>query len=404
MGMGAAPNALASLTPQQQQQLLMMMQQRQQQAAPQTGQGQVPGGGQSAGQGQQPPQMSQMPSQQSQQMAQFQTGRSTMQLPSGTVSPAVPGVPYSATPPNSKPSGGGGTTMRATGLVAAVMAVKQSQSQNKMQKARQLTSQYLALKQNGDPQVQKTADAMMQDPKVHKIFDKAINDPSSPEYQGVQMAYRDIEDQEQRQKQMQEMQSKIESQSALSQQRLSLAQQESAYAERAKTQASQMGQVTPAEQAKLDEKMKQATIQIQGRLDQTQMQTSTMLKVVDARVSAMRDVARINAGAKLGAAGMRQQAASQAIFKEYKALQDQANELDRQSKDLKAHLDKNTHWYGDADDADEVQGQLMQIETKKAVLAQQFQMLQQKDQLFQRQGVIPMGAGDGTKEHPIVIQ
>lgn len=387
---------MGGMPPQMMQQLMQAIAQQQGGQQGQGGAPQVPP--QAMTQGNQPPQM---PQQQSQQ-PQFSTGRGTMMLPGGTASPSVPGVPQSATPPR-QPS-----SMRASGIAAipgAVMAVKQKMQQDKVQKARQFASQYIALKQSDDPAVQKTADAMMSDPKVHKIFDKAITDPNSPEYQGVQMAYRDQMSQEQQKIGMQEMKSKMEQQKASTQHQQALARQADATANQRQAQADTAGQVTEADKFKAEQKMQQVTAQIQGRLQQGQQITQRMLQTTKLRIEAAHIDTRVRAGATVTAAGKRASAANNYIIQEYKALNGQLNELDKQSKDLTSHLDKTSHWYGDADDKADVQQRLAQIEAQRQVLTQQFQTLQQKDQAFTRSGITspPPMKGTGTAEDPIVI-
>lgn len=345
--------------------------------------------------GQQPPQMPAGDAP----MPQFQTGRSTMMLPGGTASPAVPGVPQSATPPKQPGN------MRASGIAAipgAVMMVKQKMQQDKIQKARQFASQYIALKQSDDPNVQKTADAMMADPKVHKIFDKAVSDPNSPEYQGVQMAYRDQMTQEQQKVAMQEMKSKMEQQKAATQHQQALARQADATANQRNAAADTMGQVTDADRFKAEQKMQQVTATIQGRLQQTNQITQRMIETTKLRIEGTHIDTRVRANATITAAGKRAAATNNYIVQEYRALNSQLTELDRQSKDLTAHLDKTTHWYSDPDDKEQVQQQLAQIEAQRGVLGQQLQMLQAKDQAFQGSGLIEKPRSQQTQQ-PMII-
>lgn len=345
--------------------------------------------------GQQPPQMPAGDAP----MPQFQTGRSTMMLPGGTASPAVPGVPQSATPPKQP-----GNT-RASGLAAipgAVMMVKQKMQQDKVQKARQFASQYIALKQSDDPNVQKTADAMMADPKVHKIFDKAVSDPNSPEYQGVQMAYRDQMSQEQQKVAMQEMKSKMEQQKAATQHQQALARQADATANQRNAAADTMGQVTEADRFKAEQKMQQLTATIQSRLQQTKDITSRMLETTKLRIEGTHIDTRVRANATITAAGKRAAATNNYIIQEYKALDAQLNDLDRTSTALSAQLAKETHWYGDDEGKSDIQQKITQIEAQRGVLTQQFQLLQSKDQAFQRSGLIEKPRSQQTQQ-PMVI-
>lgn len=389
---------MSMLSPQQQQQLLAMM------AGANGGQGggqqppQVPP--QQMTQGSQPPQM--QPSGQQPQMPQFSTGRGTMMLLGGTASPSVPGVPQSATPPR-QPS-----QMRASGVAAipgAVMAVKQKMQQDKVQKARQLASQYIALKQSDDPNVQKTADAMMSDPKVHKIFDKATTDPNSPEYQGVQMAYRDQMSQEEQKIAMQEMKSKMQQQQASTQHQQALARQADATANQRQAQADTAGQVTEADKFKAEQRMNQVTAQIQSRLQQTSQTTQRMMEATKLRIEGSIKVAQIRGSATVSAAGKRANATNNYIIQEYKALNSQLTDLDRTSTALSAQLAKQTHWYGDDEGKADIQQKISQIEAQRTVLTQQFQMLQQKDQAFTRSGLVPPPptVGSGTENDPIRI-
>lgn len=310
-------------------------------------------------------------------------GGNNVMMPGGTAAPGVPGVQMSATPPR---QAGNTRGHGAMAIPAAVMQAKQNKQRNKTEMARQLAGQYLAMKNSDDPKVQQAADQLLADPKNHKIFDKAVSDPGSPEYAGVQMAYRDQLSQEQQGIAMKEMQAKMEHQRAQTEEQRAKAQQEQAKAADLQKQTGQRGTVTELDQAKMDAKMEQVTAQIKAKNLQTQTATQAMLQAVNARVAGAVKVA----GIKEQGAKTRQAAKIDTyILGEYKALQGQLNELDKQSKDLNSHLDKTTHWYSDPDDKDEVQQQLAQIDAQRGVLMQQFQMLQQKDQAFQRSGLTP---------------
>jgi len=378
-GMGMPGMALGQMSPEQQQ---LLMQQLQRQQGGQGG-GPMPGGG--------GPQ------------AMPQLGGNNVRLPSGTAIPGVPGVPLSATPPGNKPR------LSGTGLLGTVVAVKQQMHQQKIQKMRQLTSQYIALQSSDDPKLKQTAQALISDPKNHKLFDKAVSDPNSAEYQGVQQAYRDSQAEEVQKAQFEQLRANLEQREQMANRQQAMAQQAMAMAGYKEKQTEQMGQVTPAEQAKLDERYKAVTAQIQGRLQQSSMQTKAMLEATQKRVDAARYAADQRRAGQEGSAKVRAGAtkANDVIVKEYKALHDQAAELDKQAKDLNDHLQKESHWYADPDDKDEVQRQLAQIEAQRAVLQSQYQMLQMKDQMFQKNGIIdtpPPGPGAGTADSPIVIK
>lgn len=393
------------IPPQMQQQLLAALQRAQAGAGGQGSQQMsVPGGGA-------PPQQSpQMPSsQQSQQMPQL--GGNNIMLPGGTASPGVPGVQMSATPPKQTGS------IAARGVAAlpgAVFAVKQSMQRSKTEKARQLAGQYLAMQNADDPKVKQAANQLLADPKNHKIFEKAVTDPGSPEYAGVQMAYRDLVTQEQQSAAMQEMRGKVQEQMAAAQQKQALAQQESANAARMQKQTEQMGTVTDKDketnrikEEQIKARGEQVTAQIQARLQQTQQQTKAMLDATKMRTRATVQSATIRGKATVNAASQRAAKADTYIQGEYKILNQQLTELDRHSKDLAAQITKDTHWYGDDDGKADVQSQLSQIEAQRGVLAAQFQMLQQKDRAFQTSGVTPppqqQTKGKGTQDDPIVI-
>jgi hypothetical protein len=309
-------------------------------------------------------------------------GGNNVMLPGGTAAPGIPGVQMSATPPK---RAGNTTGHGMMAIPAAVMQAKQNKQRSKTEQARQLAGQYLAMKNSDDPKVQQAADQLLADPKNHKVFDKAVSDPSSPEYAGVQMAYRDQLAQEQQGQAMQEMRAKVQEQQAAAQQKQALAAQEQAKAADLRKQTEQRGTVTELDQAKLDAKMEQVTAQIKAKMLQTQTSTQAMLQAVNARVAGAVKVAGIK---EQGAKTRQASKIDTYILGEYKALQGQLNELDRQTKDLTSHLDKTTHWYSDPDDKNDVQQQLAQIDAQRGVLMQQYQMLQQKDQAFQRSGLV----------------
>lgn len=349
------------------------------------------------------------PQQGNTQQPQFQSGGSTMMLPGGTASPAITGIPMSATPPGEKPR------LTGTGIMGSVLAIKNNFQDKRVQKARTLASQQIAMLQN--PEMKKSMDdAAKKDPNVAKalekqqkdwikIYDKAMTDPNSAEYQGVQMAYRDQIQQEQQDVSMREMQAKMEEQRSRVQQQQALSQQEQARAGLLQRQTQLAGTETEADKAKLDARMEQVTAQIKARMLQSQAQVKAMLEATKIRATSAVQSAAIRAGGTVKAAQARQNKADQYIINEYKALNQQLNELDKQSKDLQSHLDKTTHWYADPEDKADVQQQLSQIEAQRGVLMQQFQMLQQKDQAFQRSSITtPMQpVGTGTQDKPIVI-
>lgn len=396
---------MTGLTPQMKQQLMAYIAAQsganRQGGAPQPGQ--MPQGQP----GQQPPQATGGSGQPS------QLGGNNMTMPGGTVSPMIPGVQMSATPPKQAGS------VSARGLAAlpgAVMAVKQSMQRSKTEKARQLAGQYLAMKNSQDPKVQQAADQLLSDPKNHKIFDKATSDPSSAEYAGVQMAYRDMVGQEQQAQKMQEMQQKVQSMQAMASQRDALAQREHAQATDIQKQTEQRGTVTEKDAAankikedQIQARGEQATAQIKMHLQQTDMTTKAMLEAVNKRVAGSIKVANIH---ESGAKGRQNSRIDTYIQGEYKSLQGQLNALDKQSKDLTSHMDKESTgvkaWFVDPEDKSAVQQQLAQIEAQRGVLTQQFQMLQQKDKAFQSTGLTPQPAssmqGDGSEQKPYVIK
>jgi hypothetical protein len=384
---------MGSLPPQVLQQLMQAI-------ATQGGQG----GGQAPPQGVPPGggQPSQMPSLQTPgqqpQTPQFQTGRSTMMLPGGTASPSVPGVPQSATPP--RQSG----NMRASGVAAipgAVMMVKQKMQQDKVQKARQLASQYIALKQSDDPNVQKTADAMMMDPKVHKVFDKAVSDPNSAEYQGVQMAYRDQMTQEQQKVAMEEMRARVQQQQAMTQAEQQRAAQEQAHAGLYRRQEELEGQVTPAKRAEIDQKdraqleaSKRIQMQVDQRVKTTKMTTDAMLKATEMRVAAMKAALGAHTGDKV----------LDAVAKEYTNLNAQIKVLNDQTAKLQADLSAHpvANWFHK--DAAAKRAQIESNMAQAQMLQKQLQMVEQKRQMMMQVGALPPDVGNvGTMQEPIVV-
>lgn len=385
------------IPPQMQQQLLAHLAQAQQGA----------GGGQ---QGNMPsPGMPQVPMQMpnsgqpTPQMPRFQTSSGTMMLPGGTASPSVPGVPASATSPQNK------SRMIGQGMIGTVLAVKNQIHDSKVQKARQLASQYIALMQNDDPKMKEMANKMLQDPKVHKVFDAAVTKPGSPEYDGVQMAYRDQMSQEQQKTAMEEMQAKMQEQQGRAREQEALAQRQQATAQREMSQASnldkkteKMGQVTPEKQAAIDAKMNVVSLQLKSKMQQTQMQTQAMLQAVDKRVAGNIKVSGMRAKT---AAGVRMAKNDETVIKRYNLIREQISDLNKQSKDLYGHLDKETHWYNDPEDTADVQQRLLQIEQQRNDLGQQLQQLQVQDQQYQKTGFLSpqVKQGDGSQQNPHVL-
>jgi hypothetical protein len=366
------------------------------QAQPSQGGMSVPGGGNPPGAGMQPPSANAAP-----QMPRL-GGPNTL-LPGGTAMPNIPGVPMSAGPGYQTKSV---AARGAASLPMAAYAINQKLHNDKVQKYRGLANKWIAMQSNPDMQKQRQEQAKS-NPEIAKVLAKEdkefakmvkeAQDPSSAADQGIQLAYKD---QQMKEMQQQEFQQKLSDMRAQEEQRL-------ASAVFRRQQESQMGQVTPAMQFKEQQKFGQQAQQIAGRLQQTQLTTSRMLEATKLRLASAERQTKVKAGATLGAAALRANATNSAIVKEYQAIQQQANELDRRSKVLQDHLDKNTHLGGlwEPDDMAEVQQEMGQIEAQKQMLAGQMQMLQMKDQFYQKQGIIPIAgsSGQGTQDDPVVV-
>jgi len=373
MGMGP----MAGMNPQMLQQLMQAIAQ---QGGGQGGppQGQPPGGGQS-----QPMPQLQTSGQQPQQ-PQFQTGRSTMQLPGGTASPSIPGIPISAMPPKQP-----GST-RASGIAAipgAVFAAKQKMQNDKVQKAAAIFSAYLAKKQNDDPTIQKEADQMMTDPKTHKIFAKALDDPTSAEYQGAQLAYRHQMSQEQQKVAMQEMKAKMQQQQAATQHQQALARQADAQAAYRGSQTETIGEVTPAMRFQAQQKKDLFMQQLQMRkqfLDQSLQQSDKRLKL-------MKDIAEMKEGGLNKRTGMRatQIQAATALYHQATGVNTELRDLIAERNNLESNLDKSAVTNYITGTGDEIRGQIAQLDDKIKDLTTKAKTINESWDAMQASNLIP---------------
>lgn len=333
-------------------------------------------------------------------------GGNNVMLPGGTASAGVPGVQLSATPPKQA----GSVAARGIGsLPGAVIAVKQQMQRSKSEKARQLTGQYLAMKNSADPKIQQAADALLADPKNHKIFAKATTDPSSPEYAGVQMAYRDMVAQEQQSQAMEEMRAKIQEQQGRAQQQAAMAQQEQQRARLYGRQADIAGTATEKDQFQEQQKNLRAQMQVNARLQQSRQSIDAMLQRTKATVESLENRAKLheqNANYRAGLhergadkrAGMRQQQnqALNAMLKQYKNIQSEITNLDREQKAAQDDLIKNpiSSWVTGQDE--QFQANSAQIDAKRQGLEAQLAALDASVDAMTAGGVIPPPAAAPT--------
>lgn len=369
------------LTPQMVQQFIQAMQARQQQ--PQGGPTGVP----QTGQPQASPSMQAAPG----------GGGGAMPAAQPAQQPAtLPGIPVQS--PRQPASS---AQMQFRGVPAMVMGIKSGLHDKKVQKAQAMTLEYLAM--STDPSAKAQIDKISKaDPKMAqqfekkkaefaKMYDKAMADPNSPEAQGIQKAYQARKMEEQQQQEFQQKQ-----QTALAMER-----ERQAKANQSQAVADTTGKYTQKDQGKDDARMRQVTEVVQGKLKQSQQNTEAMLKAAKIRTDALIQSAKIHAGASVKGAKIRADA-SNTLVKEYTALSQQASDLDKQEKTLTTHLEKNTHWWGDGDDAEDIKTQIQEVETKRQVLQQQYQMLQSKDAAFQKAGIIAPNAAPTSGSGPKV--
>lgn len=382
-----------SLTPEMQQALMRMLQPGGQGMQPGMMQPPVQSGQQGGGQ----PQMPRM-------------GGNNQVMPSGTAVPMVPGVPMSATPPRPTSAiAGSGIGM----IPAAVAAIKQGMSQKKAQKARASASEWIAIQQ--DPNMKKQLEELAKsDPKLAKVlekkqqdfikmYDNAIKDPNSPEYQGIQMAYRDQLSQEQQKIEMTKMKAQADAEQAKVGAEQARGKQEEAHAALYEKQAEQEGQVTPAKQAEITQKnaaQAEATKRIQMQVDQriktTRMQIDGMLKATDKRVAAMRDALGVSKDDKTVSN----------LAKDYSNLNAQIKTLNDESskmqKDLSDHPIKYEMW--STEEGAKIRNKIEANQAQTQILQQQLKLIEQKRQIMLQMGVLPPETGNiGTTQEPITV-
>lgn len=318
-------------------------------------------------------------------------------LPTGTAVPRAGGVQPAATPP--RPQGGVSGHGAFGTIIGSVMAVKQKMSNDKREKARALAGQYIAMMNSGDPKLQQAAQQLLGDPKNHKIFDKAISDPNSPEYQGVQMAYRDVMKEDQAKQSFQEMQARIQQQQAL-------AQQEQARARDLQSLATTRGQVTESEVYKEEQKNERTKMQIDARLQQSRQSIEAMNKRAANSIASLEKRAALAQRGAKERAGMRQQQsqAANAMLKEYRNIQSEISNLDREQKDMQDNMSRSpiTSWI--TGQADEYTARSAMIESKRTQLETRLQALDASVDAMTQGGVIPREASAAKAGGPIVVK
>lgn len=356
-----------TLTPQMQQALMSMM------AGLKGGGPQAPGMAQGTNIPQAPPQPSpQMLPQQQPQMPRM--GPQGSVLPTGSAVPNVGGVRPSAMPARQPRSISGGTG--ALGAVfATVMMAKQKMSQDKQQKARAVAGQYIAITNGGgDPQ------QMLLDPKVHKIFDKALKDPNSPEAQGIQQAYQDVQRTDMQKQQQQMLQQRMQEVSVRMQQMKAQTEAARALAE----QRNQYGEVTDQDKFKAQQKNQLASQAIQAKLQISHDSIAGLKQRSETKIKSLEEMGKLfekgrneraasSEAGKDKRAGQRLQQQSSAVkdvMKQYSNVRSEIANLEREQANAEKNAKGVEAWAtGDADMYQaQAQAIASQLEEKKARL------------------------------------
>jgi hypothetical protein len=282
-------------------------------------------------------------------------------------------------------------------LPAAVMAFKQASHKKKVEKSRGLVDEWLA--QQTDPDAQKKLEQLAQsDPKIAKVLeqkkkelskvhDEAMKDPNSAAAQGIQLAYRDQQAKEQQKQEaeeqrlkMQYMQSQIAAEQARAEQWRQLGEA-----------AGRKGEVSPEDIYKQQQQNERTKMIVQGGLDRTVVSITNMNSRAAAKIASLEKIA---AAAQEGAnkrAGMRgqQSQAATAMLRQYKNIQSEITNLDREQKDMQDNMARSpvTSWLSGA--AEDYQARSLEIESKRAALEGRLQQLDESVNQMQQGGVLP---------------
>lgn len=297
-------------------------------------------------------------------------------LPTGSAVPNVGGVRPSAMPAR-QPSAISGHG--ALGMVfGGIMMAKQKMSQDKQQKARAIAGQYIAITNGGGDTSQ-----FLQDPKVHKIFDKALKDPNSPEAQGIQQAYQDVQRQDQMKQQMELAKAQID---ATIQYRKAQEEQARATANWRDTQAGTIGQVTDRDKYLEGQKNQRASQAIQAKLEISSNGIKAAGQRAEAKIKSLEGIAsKLEAGRNARAAaseagkdkraGQRlaqTQSAVKDIMKQYSNVRSEISNLEKEQATAEKNAKGIEAWVtGDADMYNaQAQGIQAQLDKQKALLDQ----------------------------------
>jgi hypothetical protein len=336
-----------TMTPEMQQWLMQQMQQVGQQ--PQQGQGMQPLQPSGA-----PPQMPRL-------------GGNNALTSTGTAVPRVGGIQPAATPPREPKQISGRGAFGS--IIGGVMAVKQKMSQDKQQKARAIAGQYIAMMNSGDPKLQQAAQQLLADPKNHKIFDKAISDPTSPEYNGVQQAYQDVVREDQQKAAWQQLQQQMSEAQA----RMVAEQQRGKYWEQMGEAAGRRGEVTPEDRFKAEQKAQQIKDQIAARKETNDANIAARRKNLEAQIASLEK--RTSMQQKGAMARTKERVASDqaiaAMLKQYKNIEQRYSTLDREQTTLEKEIsDKPVgSWLTGEDDA--FRSRISAIDAQRKVLDDQ---------------------------------
>jgi hypothetical protein len=342
----------------------------------------------------QPPQ----PAAVQQALPQFQNNPRGALLPTGSTVPTPRGIqPNAGVPPMGRQGGMSGQGMFPA-IIGGVIQAKRAFANQKMEKARQLANSWIALAGGGDPQLKQQADAMMNDPKVHKIFDKAMKDPTSPEAQGIQMAYQDQQQKDLQKMAIQEQRTKAQQVYALMMAEMSRARQSEAAGNLSQTRADMYGQVTDAERYKQQQQNQRTMATIQARMQMARNALEGMDRRARMRIGALERIAALHEKGATGRATMRtqQNQALNAKIKQYKNLQSEVANLIHQQKDLDADILNHPVAEWVSGQSDEYQAKAAAIADRQQTLQQQMDDLNSEINDMTTGGVIPsMGVGGG---------
>ena len=274
-------------------------------------------------------------------------------MPSGRAQSSVPGAPF-------LPGGGYQTkSIRASGvgaLPAAAMAITQKFHNDKVKKYQLLTTEYLTDKwQDLEQQAQKSPEIAKVLEKKKKEFSKMVleaqKNPGSAAGQGIQNAYREMQQQDAQQMQFQEMQMKIQEAGARMQAELMRAQAEQQRARAYEEMVGKKGEVTPEDELRIENQNKRAAAAIDAKLkmnrdgiESRRQNVKDQIASLEKRVGMQQSGANYRAGLHEAGANKRskdriaQDQATNAMIKQYKNVETRYATLDREQTALEKEV------------------------------------------------------------------